>query len=321
MIILKIYEIALSCLPALFFLSGTIFLSYSSLTMSKVIDMQNRVFIILFQESEKSNIITALYESFVYIFVNGLWIIFVSLALISVGFIIFTKFTFTKFAKKIDMRIVGMSQLMFILVLYLLTNSIIMLLAGLSLSLGVFILKRTFEPVKKNFSTGYNVISSRLGLFNFLICVGIFLAIFLNMSTYETEISKSNMDLFSSLVPDVSNLKDIQKQQIIDIADGFKYSLDERYKILPDDTKNQCKSMYDGLVQGLDSYKSRAIQQIDQQQLSISQEDLAQAIPMFDLLTKITPLLIAISCYTLLSVIKPLIGIFGGIFYAALKKI
>jgi hypothetical protein len=128
------------------------------------------------------------------------------------------------------------------------------------------------------------------------------------------------MDLFTSFVPDVSNLKDIQKQQITDIAEGFKYSLNERYKILPDDTKTQCKPMYDGLIQGLNSYNTRAIQQIDQQQLSIGQEELAQVIPMFDLLTKITPLLIAISCYTLLSVIKPFIGIFGGIFYATLKK-
>jgi hypothetical protein len=318
--ILRLLEIGISCLPALLFLSGTIFLSYSDLTMSKVIDMQNRVFIILFQEAENSNILMALYKSFVYVWVNGLWILFVSLILISMGFIFFAKFNFTKFVKKIDMRVVGMSQLIFILVLYLLTNSIIMLLAGASLSLGVFILKRTFEPMKKDFSTGYNVISSRLGLFNFLITVGIFLTIFLNMSTYEKEISKSNMDLFTSFVPDVSNLKDIQKQQITDIAEGFKYSLNERYKILPDDTKTQCKPMYDGLIQGLNSYNTRAIQQIDQQQLSIGQEELAQVIPMFDLLTKITPLLIAISCYTLLSVIKPFIGIFGGIFYATLKK-
>jgi len=283
--------------------------------------MQNEVFIILFQEAGKTNILIALYESFVYVWTNGLWILLLSLALISMGFIFFTRFTFTKFVKKIDMRIIGMSQLIFILVLYLLTNSIIMLLAGASLSLGIFILKKTFEPMKKDFSTGYNVISSRLGLFNVLISIGIFLTIFLNMSTYETEISKSNMDLLTSFVPDVSNLKDIQKQQITDIADGFKYSLNERYNVLPDSTKTQCKPMYDGLVQGLDSYKTRAVQQIDQQQVNIGQEELAQVIPMFDLLTKITPLLIAISSYALLSMIKPLIGTFGGIFYFALKKI
>lgn len=318
---LRLSEIAISCLPAFFFLSGTIFLAYSDLTMSKVIDMQNRVFIILFQETGKSDILTALYKSFVYIWTNGLWILFVSLILVSMGFIVFTRFTFTKFVKKMDVRIVGMTQFIFILILFLLTNSIVMLLAGASLSLGIFILKKTFEAGKKDFSTGYNVISSRLGLFNFLISVGIFLAIFFNMSTYEAEISKSNMDLLTSFVPDVSNLKDIQKQQITDIADGFKYSLDERYKILPDDTKNQCKPMYDGLVQGLDSYKTRTIQQIDQQQVSISQEELAQVVPMFDLITSITPLLIAISCYALLSMIKPFIGIFGGIFYIALKKV
>ena len=283
--------------------------------------MQNEVFIILFQEAGKTNILIALYESFVYVWTNGLWILLLSLALISMGFIFFTRFTFTKFVKKIDMRIIGMSQLIFILVLYLLTNSIIMLLAGASLSLGIFILKKTFEPMKKDFSTGYNVISSRLGLFNVLISIGIFLTIFLNMSTYETEISKSNMDLLTSFVPDVSNLKDIQKQQITDIADGFKYSLNERYNVLPDSTKTQCKPMYDGLVQGLDSYKTRTVQQIDQQQVNIGQEELAQVIPMFDLLTKITPLLIAISSYALLSMIKPLIGTFGGIFYFALKKI
>lgn len=283
--------------------------------------MQNEVFIILFQEAGKTNILIALYESFVYVWTNGLWILLLSLALISMGFIFFTRFTFTKFVKKIDMRIAGMSQLIFILVLYLLTNSIIMLLAGASLSLGIFILKKTFEPMKKDFSTGYNVISSRLGLFNVLISIGIFLTIFLNMSTYETEISKSNMDLLTSFVPDISNLKDIQKQQITDIADGFKYSLNERYNVLPDSTKTQCKPMYDGLVQGLDSYKTRAVQQIDQQQINIGQEELAQVIPMFDLLTKITPLLIAISSYALLSMIKPLIGTFGGIFYFALKKI
>lgn len=132
--------------------------------------------------------------------------------------------------------------------------------------------------------------------------------------------SESNKELMMGFLPNITDIKDTQKKQINDIAEGFKYSLNERYNVMSDDVRTQCKSMYDGLKQGLDNYKDRAVQQIDQKEVGISEEDILNYFPFFNILTQITPILIAVSGYAFLTILSPIMGIFGGVVYSIIKK-
>jgi hypothetical protein len=314
--LIKSESTIVSSLPAMFFFFGIIFLAYSPLTMSKIITMQNGIFISFYQELSKSDFSSALIYTLNYIWTNVLWITLLFLLLISCGFIVYIFFM-----QKMNLRAIVISQIIFIFLIFVLTNfSIIMLIIALSLFLGILWEHKTFEPRKNNFSTGYSVVTSRIGLMSIFLCIGIFLMILLNNQTYEKEMTASNKDLMMEFLPNMTDVKDTQKKQIEDIDEGFKYSLTERYNAMSEDVKAQCKPMYEGLTQGLDNYKDRAVQQIDQKEVSISEEDISSYFPFFKILIQMTPVLIAITGYAFLSVLNPIIGIFGGVLYSIIKK-
>jgi len=314
---MKVEQAVFSSLPAIFFLIGVLTLAFSSLTVSRIMTLQYDAVDIFLQELIGNSIFSALIESFTYLWNNAIWYVVLFLVLIGCGLV-----TYTYLFKKLDFRVVIISQLLFLLVSIILSNfSLSILLIALSLFGGVLWMYKTFEKGKNNFSTGYSVITSRLNLLNILLCVGIFLTIFMNLSMYEQQIGQANMDLISGFIPNATDIKDVQKAQIEQVSEGFKSSLTEQYQSLPGDVQTQCGAMYDAMILGFDEYKNQTYEEIDKQQLQIGGAEVVQAIPMFGLISKITPIFIVFSIYAVLSVLNPLIGIFGGVVYSIIRKI
>ncbi len=314
---MKVEQVLFSSLPAIFFLIGVLTLTFSSLTVSRIVTLQYDAVDIFLQELISNSIFSALVESLTYLWNNAIWYVVLFLVLIGCGLV-----TYTYFFKKLDFRIVIISQFLFLLVSIILSNfSLTILLIVLSLFGGVLWMYKTFEKGKNNFSTGYSVITSRLSLLNIILCVGIFLTIFLNLSTYEQQIGQANMDLISGFIPNATDIKDVQKAQIEQVSEGFKSSLTEQYQSLPGDVQTQCGAMYDAMILGFDEYKNETYEEIDKQQLQIGGTEIVQAIPMFGLISKITPIFIVFSIYAILSVLNPLIGIFGGVVYSIMRKV
>ena len=195
-----------------------------------------------------------------------------------------------------------------------------MLIIAISLFLGILWEHKTFEPRKNNFSTGYSVVTSGLNLMSVFLCIGIFLTIFLNIQTYEKEMKESNKELMMGFLPNMTDIKESEKKNIEQISEGFKYSLTERYNTMSESVKTQCKPMYEGLTQGLDSYKDRSFQQIDQKEFGINEEEISNYFPFFNILIQITPLLIGITGYAFLTALNPIMGIFGGLAYSIIKR-
>ena len=305
-----------SSLPAILFFSGIVFFGYSSLTMSKVITVQNEVFVTFFRELKNTDLLSAMITTFEYFFANVLWIVLIFLVLISCGFLLYLYYF-----QRVNFRAVIVSQvLMTILVLIATDFSITMFLTSLSLLAGTIWMFKTFEPEKKAFSTGYSVITSKIGLMSVFFAVGILLSLLIHMKSYEEEMLQTNMDLIKNFMPDMSETKEAQKNQIEQITEGFKYALSERYDFLPEETKTECKVLYDGLTQSLDSYKEQTFQKIDEQELVVSEEEIMQISPLFGLFVKATPLIITISVYALLAILTPVMGVFGGVVYSLVKK-
>ncbi len=308
--------ILISSLPAVLFFSGIIFFAYSSLTMSRVISVQNEVFVMFFQELENSDILSAIITVFEYFFANVLWVVLVFLVLMSCGFLIYLYFF-----QRVDFRAIIISQVVMIISVLIVTNfSIVMFLTSLSLLAGMMWMRKTFEPRKNTFSTGYSVITSRIGLLGVFFALGILVSLLFHMKTYEEAMLQTNMDLIKNFMPDMSEAKQTQKNQIEQITEGFKYALSERYDYMPEETKTECKILYDGLTESLDSYKEQSFQKIDEQEMAISEEEILQISPLFGLIVKATPIIIAISAYALFAVLTPVMGIFGGIVYSLVKK-
>jgi len=308
--------ILISSLPAILFFSGIIFFAYSSLTMSRVISVQNEIFVMFFQELENTDILSAMIIVFEYFFTNVLWIVLIFLVLMSCGFLVYLYYF-----RRVDFRVVVVSQVVMIISVLIATDfSITMFLTSLSLLAGMMWMRKTFEPEKKAFSTGYSVITSRIGLLGIFFAVGILLSLLVHIKIYEEEMLQTNMDLIKNFMPDMSGAKQAQKDQIGQITEGFKYALSERYVYLPEETKTECKVLYEGLTESLDSYKEQSFQKIDEQEMIVSEEDILQIFPLFGLIVKATPLIITISAYALFAVLTPVMGVFGGIVYSLVKK-
>jgi hypothetical protein len=308
--------IFISSLPAILFFLGIIFFAYSPLTTSKIISVQNEVFSIFFQALSDTDLLSALITTFEYFFINVLWIVLLFLVLISCGFLVYLYYI-----KKVDIRAIIVSQILMIILVLILTNfSITMFLTSISLFIGTMWMHKTFEPGEKIFSTGYSVIVSRIGMMSVFLVLGVLITLIVNMESYEEAMMQTNMDLIKNFMPDMTGAKEAQKNQIEQITEGFKYALSERYDILPEETKNECSVLYEGLTESLDSYKDQTFQKIDEQELAVSEEDIVEIFPLLGLIVKATPLIIAISAYALLSILTPVMGIFGGMVYSAVKK-
>jgi len=298
------------------FFSGIIFFAYSSLTMSKVITVQNEVFVMFFQELNETDLLSAIITAFEYFFTNVLWIVLVFLVLMSCGFLVYLYYF-----KRVNFRAVIISQVVMIILVLILTDfSITMFLTSLSLFAGIMWMRKTFEPEKKVFSTGYSVVASKIGLMSVFLAVGILLTLLVNMKSYEEEMLQTNMDLIKNFIPDMSEAKQAQKDQIEQITEGVKYALSERYDYLPEETKTECSVLYGGLSESMDSYKDQMFQKIDEEEIVVSGEEILEIFPLFGLIVKATPIIIALSAYALLAILTPVMGMFGGIVYSLVKK-
>lgn len=305
----------ISLLPAILFFSGIIFFAYSSLTISKIVSVQNEVFILFFQELEGNEILSAMITTFEYFFTNVLWIVLIFLILITFGFLVYLYYF-----KEVEFRVVVISQIMLIIIVLISTDfSITMTLVSISLLLGMVWMRKTFEPEKKAFSTGYSVIASRVGLVGIFLAVGILASLLVHMEAYEEEMMATNMDLMKNFMPDMSEAKQAQKDQIGQITDGIKYALTERYNALSG-AGTECSVLYEGLTDSLDAYKEQTSQKIDEQELVVTEDEIMQISPLFGLIVKATPIIIAISVYALIALLTPLMGFIGGIVYSLVKK-
>jgi hypothetical protein len=310
--------ISISSLPAVFFLLGIIYLVFSPLTVQNAINLQYDVFDVFISELMKTEMSTAIVTAFKYLWNNALLTVIFFLVLITIGLV-----CYVYFYKNLDFKVVIVSQALFLIISIIITKfSLTIATISVSLFLGILWMHKTFEPGKNNFTTCYSVVASRLNLLGIFLSIGVFIAIFMNMQVYENQMVQSNLKFFVAFIPNATEIKKAQAGQIEDMTDGFKSSLVVQYENLQSDVRTQCKPMYDAMIVGIDDYKRQAVAQINEQQVPVvGMGDILQQFPLFDLLVKITPLLIAFSAYALISILNPLLGIFGGIVYSAIKRV
>ncbi len=313
LIIMDTKKIITSSLPSVFFFIGLLFLAYSPLALSKIVTIQNDAVIIFIEELKKTDLSSSLNQTFNYLWSNLLWILVVFSSIICTGFVINLIFL-----EKIDFNIMLVSNVVLILLIFVLTNfSMIMLLTGIGIILGNLWAHKTFEKKKNDFSTCYSFVKSKLKTMNLFLTLGIFLAILMNISAYEKQIYESNIEMITGFIPDMEGLEDLQKTQVQEMVVGIKSSLNEQYKQMPENTKTQCKPMYTGLIQGLDNYE----QQIEEQELGIGEEQILEQFPFFDITVKTAPLFVAIGMFILLGILSPVMSIVSGIVYTIIRKI
>lgn len=309
-------RIMVSSLPAIFFLSGVIFLFHSSLTVAKATEIQNEAFILFLEELGRSDLISAIFLTLSYLWASIVFVLFVFLTLIGFGFLVFVHSL-----KKLDFKTVIVSQILLLTFVAVWTNlSPIMLSIGAACFLGILWLKGTFEPRKNDFTTSYSTITSSLGLMNVFIALSLLFTIHANIQTYEQTFSESSLKLVESFIPDASSMKEAQKEQIRRMTEGFEDALTEQYNAMPEESRAECRPMYEGLMQSMQNFEEESLQRIEEQSMEISEGELSQLFPFFGLMAKITPLITAISAYALLAILIPPVGMLLGVLYALMKR-
>lgn len=312
---MKFKNIIISSSPSIILLLGLIFFAYSPLTIDKLVTIQNEI-VMVFMEGLSNDLSLALSNTFSYLWSNVLVTMIVFLSIVCIGFLVNALLL-----KEIEFKIMIVSDIILVGLIYVLTNfSIMMLLTAVGLLLGSIWVYKTFEEKKNNFSTGFSFVSSRLKMMSLFLVIGVFLAVFLNMSSYEQKINESNMELITSLVPDVSAIQDAQKMLVTQMSEGFQSSVEQEYESMTPEERTDCKSMRNNLIRGINNYEEDYKKQVDEQEIDFDQSQIFDVFPAFNVIANMSPIFAAFSVYILLSLLTPIASVFCGIAYSVMKK-
>jgi hypothetical protein len=299
--------------PSLLFFSALLSLSLSSLTITKIIDLQTDLLLSFFSETVESDVMGGLKLFLLSVWENVLIPIIpcLLLATISICWIITQQEYFNK-------RLFILSWLTLMPLLFFLTNSIPIVFGYFGCLITGILTTTDEEP---SFSLGFYGVSSKLRIFYVFLIVGLFVTMYLNFNVYKERIKDSNLRLLVSFVPDVNKLQGVQRKQLESFVEqtgeGFKSSITNQYNTLPQDVQQQCKPLYDSIITGIDNYKEEAIQKIRVKEYEVSEEEIKnmvlQAFPAFEGIIKATPLTTAILAFTFLEVLRFVFGVIGGL--------
>jgi len=303
-----------SIIPSILFFIATLFLILSPLTLKKAIETQNEIFVIFIDELKENNLESALFSTFNHIFFNVLWILIVFMLIASLGFV-----SYIHYHDKVDDKILLVSNIFFLSLILLLTNSIVGGIVMFSFLLEIVCLSKTYEPNKKVFGKTFSIISSKLNFMSIFLGVALLITILSNLESFEQTVAQSNLRLISNLVPNMTQIKEIQKLQIDAMAEGFEMSLKERYDLMPQQTKEQCSLLYETMIEGIESYRNRSKERIEQQEINI-QDTLSQFVPFLSVINKSMPLLVALTGYAIVSFLAPFIAAFVALIYSLVKR-
>lgn len=302
-----------SIAPSIVFFVAILYLTFSSLTISKAITSQTEIFSIFMKSLAEKDVLFALFESLGYIFFEIVLPLLPFLLLIALGFLML-------FWLKIETKFFLAAQFLFLLATFFLSSfSVVILLTYIGVLFASFILLKTFEPSKKKFLTGSSLTSKGLRFVNIFFAIGLFFGLYLNFQSYQGLIIESNANLIRVFVPDLSQLQKFQSEFVNKTADDLKESIQKQYDQVPSEIKNQCKPVYDSIIAGIEDYKIQVNERMQAQRIEDVQEELIKSFPIIEQTINATPLFLAIALFALLEILRPFVSLLFGIIYSIKK--
>lgn len=167
---LRIESIIVSILPSVVLLLGLSFFSFSPLSDSKLVTVQNDAlitFMRVFYEAEysASHISSFLLSNFIFPLA-------VFLLIVSISFVINLFFL-----EKIDFKVETISSIILMIGVYVVTRSVIMTSTVVGFLVGSAWMYKTFEYKKNNFSSGYSFVSKGLMIMSIFLILGVLLTL------------------------------------------------------------------------------------------------------------------------------------------------
>jgi len=190
-----------------------------------------------------------------------------------------------------------------------------MVFPAIGIFIGTLWVHKTFEEKRNNFLTGYFFSKTRFRILNILFAIGIIAMLLMNSPSFEKQIYDSNLELVQAIVSDSLDVGEMQITFVKGITGALKINLENKYNSMPEQTKNQCGSMYNELTQTLTDYENQ-ISAPSEQELSEAEQNIIESLPIFNTLVKIAPLFVALFVYVSLSILTVFISMFLGIVYS-----
>ena len=309
-------EWLVSLLPSVCFLCGFLFLLHSDLDISRLIAVESDALAIFLKTLMNGDISFALTQSFEYVWSDVLLTAITFLGILCMGFL-----ASLFFMNRINIKLAFLADtFLIILISFLSKLSIPLIFLVTSLLLSDVWIHKTFEMKKNNFSTAYHLVKTRLGIANVFLLVGILLTLLIDSSLYQPRIREFNVELIKNIMPNESQVAEIQKAQIMEITQGIKSALTRHYQQLPESMKTDCGGMYEAMISGIEEYEELAPKHIEEQLLIIDEDKIIESLPFIGIFTKIMPLILVFNVYLVLGVLTPLLSIVSAIVYTILKR-
>ncbi len=301
-------------LPPAMFLLAVLYLSFSSLTVSKAIGLENE-FVLLFLDSiAAKDVFLALIDCFLLLLTEVLLPFLPFFLLLGFGSLLMLLL-------KDDINILFFLplQIAFLALAYLL--SLTMMLTYLGILIGSLLLLKTFQPSKSAFATGSAFIAKHISLACIFLCIGLFFSLYLNFSSYEKPINDKNIELMQEIMPDTNSMQSLQSQLANQTADGIERSINDQYRTLQ--VAEVCEPLFGAIVAGLGNYKDEVARQTQNQ--TYVNEQLNQyvtgSVPIFSQLVKATPLILAVALFSVLQLLQPFVSALFGLIYLIIGRL
>jgi hypothetical protein len=317
---MKAEEMRNSIIPNVAIFAAILYLIYlSGLSVSRAVDIQNQATMNFMSALTNEDILLAIFETLKFILIQAVLPILPFL-LLGISGVIVLMATRTKLNMKVFF-ILEAALLAVSVALSGFSVVVIFICVGFA-AISIYTVK-SFEEQKSHFQTAQNMAWKSNDWLNIAIALGFFLAIYLNFPAYQQSFLNSNMNMIRNFMPDNSKIEDAQVQLINGTIDGIKASFAGQCNQADPQVSLLCQSVYDSISRNLDAYKENATRQVITQKISNEelQKYVMDSFPAMGQVIKAMPLILALSVFAFLEVLKPFIAFaFAGSYSLARRK-
>ncbi len=297
-------------------------LMLSGLSISRAISMQNEVVAVFLSSLQSSSAVSAIADAGIFILLNAVLPLLPFLAFSTLGFVAVLFFQIETKKLALALAAVAACALAFMLALNQSPALLVIALGYFSLLLPI-----EFEERKTAFRTGSAFASSMLRYLNIAVAAAVFLAV-LVMPNFDSVAEQQMISSINTLLPDMGQLQQAQNQVAITFIDqasaSVKNIVDNEYFLISADSQIACSEYKDNVKDGVESYRTDLMTQLQSGNSSIGTEQLAQEvfskISIFSAMSKALPIIAALSLLVLLEFLKPLLSLLGGAVYSVAAK-
>lgn len=305
-----------SLFPFILFAISFYLLFNSSIILPKIIESEYKVFEVFMNSLKTNSLASSFQQTFNYLWNSILLNSLLAMALIATGTVITIRYI-----EEVNYKLLILGAIAFLASTFFITNSIELSATALALVVSHFLMIKFFEQKKYLISTGFSYVKRNTGIIATFLSLSILSLMVVNANNYEKAIHETTVKGMSLVLPDKDEITAAQKEKVKRDAEFIRSYIKYSYNTASDQDKQVCQRVYTGCLTAVSEYEKAYTDSIEKNGVELAVEDIQNGFPIIKSFEKATPLFISIFVFSLLSVIVPVVSVFGGLLYLILKTV